>query len=58
MCSLMDIDLKKLDAENKHFKKLQNKLSIALWKDLNEAKKIREEMNQIIKNGIWRKYEL
>tara|TARA_R100000231_G_C5233158_1_gene137349 strand:+ start:293 stop:457 length:165 start_codon:yes stop_codon:yes gene_type:complete len=54
----MDIDLKKLDAENKHFKKLQNKLSIALWKDLNEAKKIREEMNQIIKNGIWRKYEL
>ena len=58
MCSLMDIDLKKLDAENKRFKKLQNKLSIALWKDLNEAKKIREEMNQIIKNGIWRKYEL
>ena len=54
----MDIDLKKLDAENKRFKKLQNKLSIALWKDLNEAKKIREEMDQIIKNGIWRKYEL
>jgi DNA modification methylase len=58
MCSLMDIDLKKLDAENKRFKKLQNKLSIALWKDLNKAKQIRKEMDHIIKNGIWRKYEL
>lgn len=54
----MDIDLKKLNAENKRFEKLQNKLSIALWKDLNEAKQIRKEMDHIIKNGIWRKYEL
>tara|TARA_E500000178_G_scaffold351576_1_gene412982 strand:+ start:195 stop:359 length:165 start_codon:yes stop_codon:yes gene_type:complete len=54
----MDIDLKKLNAENKRFKKLQSKLSIALWKDLNKAKQIRKEMDYIIKNGIWRKYEL
>ena len=58
MCSFMDIDLKKLNAENKRFKKLQSKLSIALWKDLNKAKQIRKEMDYIIKNGIWRKYEL